>query len=92
VKRPLFVIADAFSKSARAKIEAAGGTAQALEYPGAPGSEEASAEKPAPADKPPKAPKAAKAPKVPEAETEAPAPASEDEPSTSAATDEDAQS
>jgi large subunit ribosomal protein L15 len=34
VKRPLFVIADAFSKSAQAKIEAAGGTAQVLEFPG----------------------------------------------------------
>jgi large subunit ribosomal protein L15 len=34
VTRPLFVIADAFSKSASAKIEAAGGTAQVLEYPG----------------------------------------------------------
>jgi large subunit ribosomal protein L15 len=90
VKRPLVVIADAFSKSARAKIEAAGGTAQVLEYPGAPGSEEASAaEKPASAEKPPKA---SKAPRVPEAETEAPAPAPANEPSTSAATDEEAQS
>ncbi len=33
VTRPLFVIADAFSKSAQAKIEAAGGTAQVLEVP-----------------------------------------------------------
>ena len=33
VNRPLFVIADAFSASARAKIEAAGGTAQVLELP-----------------------------------------------------------
>jgi large subunit ribosomal protein L15 len=35
VSRPLFVIADAFSKSAKAKIEGAGGTAQVLEFPGA---------------------------------------------------------
>lgn len=34
VTRPLFVVADAFSKSATAKIEAAGGTAQVLEFPG----------------------------------------------------------
>lgn len=33
VTRPLFIIADAFSKSATAKIEAAGGTAQVLEFP-----------------------------------------------------------
>ncbi|MGZ3641078.1 MAG: 50S ribosomal protein L15 [Candidatus Limnocylindrales bacterium] len=36
VARPLFVVADAFSASARAKIEAAGGTAQALEVPAEP--------------------------------------------------------
>ena len=35
VTRALFVVADAFSKSATAKIEAAGGTAQVLEFPGA---------------------------------------------------------
>ena len=33
VTRPLFIVADAFSKSARAKIEAAGGTAHVLEFP-----------------------------------------------------------
>jgi len=33
VTRPLFIVADAFSKSATAKIEAAGGTAQILEFP-----------------------------------------------------------
>jgi large subunit ribosomal protein L15 len=33
VTRPLFIVADAFSKSAAAKIEAAGGTAQVLEFP-----------------------------------------------------------
>ncbi len=37
VRRNLFVVADAFTKSAREKIEAAGGTAQVLEIP-APGS------------------------------------------------------
>ncbi len=36
VTRKLFVVADAFSRSAVAKIEAAGGTAQVLEYPGRP--------------------------------------------------------
>ncbi|OGN85372.1 MAG: 50S ribosomal protein L15 [Chloroflexi bacterium GWC2_73_18] len=34
VTRPLFVVADAFSAAARAKIEAAGGTATVLEFPG----------------------------------------------------------
>jgi large subunit ribosomal protein L15 len=34
VTKPLFIIADAFTASARAKIEAAGGTAQVLEFPG----------------------------------------------------------
>ena len=34
VTRPLFVVADKFSKTAATKIEAAGGTAQVLEYPG----------------------------------------------------------
>ncbi|HEX7496756.1 MAG TPA: 50S ribosomal protein L15 [Candidatus Limnocylindrales bacterium] len=33
VTRPIFILADAFSKSATAKIEAAGGTAQVLEFP-----------------------------------------------------------
>ncbi len=33
VDRPLFVVAEAFSGSARAKIEAAGGTAQVLQLP-----------------------------------------------------------
>ncbi|HET7027653.1 MAG TPA: 50S ribosomal protein L15 [Candidatus Limnocylindrales bacterium] len=35
VTRPLFVVADAFTESARRKIEAAGGTAQLLEAPAA---------------------------------------------------------
>ena len=34
---PLFVLADAFTASAKAKIEAAGGTASVLEMPAAPG-------------------------------------------------------
>ncbi|MGD0123431.1 MAG: 50S ribosomal protein L15 [Candidatus Limnocylindrales bacterium] len=33
VTRPLFIVADAFSKSATAKIEAAGGSAHVLEFP-----------------------------------------------------------
>jgi large subunit ribosomal protein L15 len=33
VTRPLFIVADAFSKSATTKIEAAGGTANVLEFP-----------------------------------------------------------
>jgi large subunit ribosomal protein L15 len=40
VTRALFVVADAFSKSAIAKIEAAGGTAHVLEFPGAAGSDD----------------------------------------------------
>jgi large subunit ribosomal protein L15 len=34
VTRALFIVADAFSKTAKAKIEAAGGTAQVLVFPG----------------------------------------------------------
>ena len=36
VDRRLFVVADAFTKSAAAKIEAAGGTAQVIEIPDEP--------------------------------------------------------
>jgi large subunit ribosomal protein L15 len=36
VSKPLFVVADAFTRSAREKIESAGGTAQLLEVPTAP--------------------------------------------------------
>ncbi|HEX9045275.1 MAG TPA: uL15m family ribosomal protein, partial [Candidatus Limnocylindrales bacterium] len=36
VSVPLFVVADAFSKSATAKIEAAGGSVQVLEMPAGP--------------------------------------------------------
>ena len=63
---PLFVVADAFSRSAVAKIEAAGGTAQALEIPASPleaiGVEEVEVievvEEPAKAPKKDRAPKA----------------------------------
>ena len=48
VTRPLFVVADAFTRSAREKIEAAGGTAQVLEVPAGP--LEALGVEPAPAD------------------------------------------
>jgi large subunit ribosomal protein L15 len=64
VTRPLFVVADAFTKSAAAKIEAAGGTAQVIEFPAASegkAEEAAVAEAPAPAEasaKPAKADKA----------------------------------
>ena len=36
VTSPLFIVADAFTASAKAKIEAAGGTAQAIEFPAEP--------------------------------------------------------
>jgi large subunit ribosomal protein L15 len=48
VTRPLFVVADAFTRSAKEKIEAAGGTAQVLEV--AAGPLEALGVEPAPAD------------------------------------------
>jgi len=73
VTTTLFVLADAFTKSAREKIEAAGGTAQVIEIPSEPLAAlgvEAPAE--APAAKPAKAPKAPKASKA-EADEEAPA-------------------
>jgi len=73
VSAKLFVLADAFTKSAREKIEAAGGTAQVIEIPSEPLAAlgvEAPAE--APAAKPAKAPKAPKASKA-EADEEAPA-------------------
>jgi large subunit ribosomal protein L15 len=46
VTRPLFIIADAFSASAKAKIEGAGGTAQVLEFPGTATESEAPSETP----------------------------------------------
>ena len=72
VTTTLFVLADAFTKSAREKIEAAGGTAQVIEIPSEPLAAlgvEAPAE--APAAKPAKAPKAPKASKA-EPDEEAP--------------------
>jgi hypothetical protein len=36
VNRPLFIVADAFTRSAREKVEAAGGTAQLIEVPSRP--------------------------------------------------------
>ncbi|HEU0242850.1 MAG TPA: 50S ribosomal protein L15 [Candidatus Limnocylindrales bacterium] len=63
VTTTLFVLADAFTKSAREKIEAAGGTAQVIEIPSEPmaalGVEAGSDDAPAP--KPAKAPRASKA-------------------------------
>ena len=54
VSQPLFIVADAFTASARAKIEAAGGTVQVLEIPTGPlaalGVGSAAADEPATAD------------------------------------------
>jgi large subunit ribosomal protein L15 len=87
VSRPLFVIADAFSKSATAKIEAAGGTAQVLEYPGSVDAGEAEATPKA--DKAEKTPQAAgtaskaeKPGKVPAPKAEKAEPAAKAEPAT----------
>lgn len=78
VSTPLFVVADAFSKSATAKIEAAGGSVQVLEIPSGPlaalGVEPAAGEA-APAKKPKPAAKAA----APAAEPTPDAPAAEPE-------------
>jgi outer membrane biosynthesis protein TonB len=70
VTRPLFIVADAFSKSATAKIEAAGGTAQVLEFPTVDGggSEEAVVPAAPKAEKAPKAEAAPEAEEAPEAE------------------------
>ena len=65
VTRPLFIVADAFSKSATAKIEAAGGTAQVLEFPTA-GDDLDEVAAPAPEAAPAKAAKAAKVAKTTE--------------------------
>ena len=76
VTRPLFVVADAFSKSATAKIEAAGGTAHVLEFPTAGEAESEDPDAPATAAPPTAAPaKAALAKGAPAKET--PAKASE---------------
>ncbi len=73
VTTTLFVLADAFTKSAREKIEAAGGTAQVIEIPSEPlaalGVEAPAEARAAKLAKAPKAPKASKA----EADEEAPA-------------------
>jgi len=85
ISTPLFVVADAFTASARAKIEAAGGSVNVLEVPKTPlaalgvtPDAEAAPVDETVADKPAKAPKAAKpkakaeaAPPVAEAEAEA---------------------
>jgi large subunit ribosomal protein L15 len=76
VTRPLFIVADAFSKSAAAKIVAAGGTAQVLEFPTADDDADE-------ADAPTAAPEAivapAKAPKVATAAETLPPTSSADE-------------
>jgi large subunit ribosomal protein L15 len=80
VTRPLFVVADAFSKSAAAKIEAAGGTAQVMEFPGQAESAD-TIEPEAPAEvvpaKPARAARAEKPAVAVEAATAAPGEASE---------------
>jgi large subunit ribosomal protein L15 len=80
VSAKLFVLADAFTRSAREKIEAAGGTAQVIEIPGTPtralGVEAAAPAAAAPATEAPasEAPaKPAKARRAPKAAAEAPA-------------------
>ena len=78
VSATMFVLADAFTKSARAKIEAAGGTAQVIEIPSEPlaalgiepAVEPTVEEAPAKAAKAPKAPKAAPPAETPAAEAE----------------------
>ena len=86
VSAKLFVLADAFTRSAREKIEAAGGTAQVIEIPTSPLAAlgvDVPADAEAPAAKPRRAPKA-KASATEEAQDTAPADARE------AATDGDA--
>ena len=77
VARPLFVVADAFTRSAREKIEAAGGSVQILQIPTSPlaalGVEPATFEEPVAAPKPATATRTARA-KKPAAPNE-PAPA-----------------
>jgi large subunit ribosomal protein L15 len=88
---PLFVVADAFSKSAVAKIEAAGGTAQPLEIPAGPleamGVEVVEVVEVA--EEPARTPKKARAPKAEApAKADAPAKAKPDEAATDVAADE----
>jgi large subunit ribosomal protein L15 len=80
VTRPLFVVADAFSKSATAKIEAAGGTAQVLEFPTAEQSQPDETPAPAVPESPAVPTKTPKAPKTPK-----PAPVAATLPPTSSA-------
>jgi large subunit ribosomal protein L15 len=74
LETPLFIVADAFSASARSKIEAAGGTVNVLEIPTKPmpaiGREEAKPAAEAPTTAPKRAPRA-KAEAAPEATTDA---------------------
>jgi large subunit ribosomal protein L15 len=73
VSAKLFVLADAFTKSAREKIEAAGGTAQVIEIPSEPLSAlgvEAPQSAPAKPARPARTPKAEAAAAVPAVETE----------------------
>jgi large subunit ribosomal protein L15 len=93
VSQPLFVVADAFTASARAKIEAAGGTVQVLEIPTGPlaalGVDAGPVDEPAEvatADEPAKPERAAKAAKVAKADGAAPA----DEPAAADVADEPA--
>jgi len=85
VTAKLFVLADAFTRSAREKIEAAGGTAQVIEIPSSPlaalGVEVEAPEAEAPATK-------ARAPRARAARAEVPADAPAAEGSDAAATDE----
>ncbi len=80
VGRPLFVVADAFTKSAREKIEAAGGSVQLLEIPTGPlaalGVEPAVAPEPATPDGPAVAPE----PATPDAPAGDGSPAGADDP------------
>jgi large subunit ribosomal protein L15 len=84
VTRPLFIVADAFSKSATAKIEAAGGTAQVLEFPTVDGGGSEEAVVPA-APKTEKAPKAEAAPKAVASPKVVAAPEAEEAPEAEAA-------
>ncbi len=96
----LFVLADAFTRSAREKIEAAGGTAQVIEIPTSPLAAlgvDVPAEESAPAAKPRRAPKASTKAAVVEADVATDDTAADDvvadaatEPATDAAASEDA--
>jgi large subunit ribosomal protein L15 len=71
VRRKLFVVADAFTKSARQKIEAAGGTAQLLEIPGRPAKDaDSDGQKRARRERPARKPEEGSAGDVPETSDE----------------------